>query len=354
MSLFLLNKKRIPRYHLTQFDARKYCSSLKVEILPFDIDVLNNVAEPGAKQPKLLNLIQSLLGKTGNDNIEINMVLTKVDNETAQMEAFVCGLILGQVERGFKNASLGMKLVIGIYDKGVQIHNFDYGAEQISAGGYWKFDQRLEATIARKLEECSYYEASVTLQLVPVTTNLSPEFANNKQMLENKFSCDTGITCQNGVIAPCHKYILATNSRFFRQLFHSNQRAGTVDDLNLRAECVDAMLKFLYYRDVDDFEENPNLAMELLTVANEKRFLTLKDYLTKFLMEQSSQRFNVEQGVQLFTETQGWVVTKVFRKRQWKNLEELKNSREFKTLLENNYEMGMQLVMCMATQRSVG
>ncbi|ODM93372.1 Kelch-like protein 25 [Orchesella cincta] len=330
-----------------------------MEILPFDIDVLNNVAEPGAKQPKLLNLIQSLLGKTGNDKIEINMVLTKVDNETAQMEAYVCGLILGQVERGFKNASLGMKLAIGIYDKGVQIHNFDYG-EQISAGGYWKFDQKLEATIARKLQECSYYEASVTLQLVPVTTNLSREFANNKHMLENKFSCDTGITCQNGVIAPCHKYILATNSRFFRQLFHYNQRAGTIDDLNLSAECVDAMLKFLYYRDVDDFEENPNLAMELLRVAHEKRFLTLKDYLTKFLMEKSSQRFNVEQGIQLFTKTQGVGGYESLQKkaveviRMGANLDELKNSREFKTLLGNNYEMGMQLVMCMATQRNVG
>jgi len=114
-----------------------------------------------------------------------------------------------------------------------------------------------------------------------------------KRILERKLNCDVVIKVDKAEF-PAHMAILSANSPVFAAMFQTDMvemNTGVVKIEDMSAKAVDAMLHFLYYRNMEKIETNVDIALEILRAADKYDIPDMKFTVTAFLCEESPKQF---------------------------------------------------------------
>ncbi|ODM89730.1 BTB/POZ domain-containing protein [Orchesella cincta] len=145
---------------------------------------------------------------------------------------------------------------------------------------------------------------TLTCQLLDrsASATLSDDVATSKKILHDKIRCDFALIAENGKSIPCHTSFLASHSKVFLRMFETDCKEAKEKayQMRLTEEAVNALLKFLYYSDLDDAINNPSISLELLQVAHEYDILLLEKALKRMLLRKSSDWYDTDFVVHLF------------------------------------------------------
>ncbi|ODM89729.1 BTB/POZ domain-containing protein [Orchesella cincta] len=146
----------------------------------------------------------------------------------------------------------------------------------------------------------SAYRGVMTISLIRVPSEFSirkflgplPEAQTlTKKLLEDKIHCDFVIIAENGAAVPCHKSFLASHSKVFERMLQTDckETREKAYKLRLTEGAVNALLKFLYYSNLNDPINSCSIALELLKVAHEYDIESLEKVMKRmFLVAESS------------------------------------------------------------------
>ncbi|CAL8108229.1 unnamed protein product [Orchesella dallaii] len=144
---------------------------------------------------------------------------------------------------------------------------------------------------------------TMTIKLLKCNTSPFPDAtAITKKILHDQIHCDFALQAKNGTFAPCHMSFLTCHSKIFERMFKTDCKEVHEKSCptSLTEEAVNALLKFLYYSDLDDATKSPNISLELLKTAHEYDMATLEIVLKRLLLGKSNDWFELDMVLLLF------------------------------------------------------
>ncbi|ODM89034.1 Kelch-like protein 9 [Orchesella cincta] len=151
----------------------------------------------------------------------------------------------------------------------------------------------------------------------------------NKRFLEKRAHCDFTLVSGNGENEiRCHKMFLAESSPFFERMLQGNMKEAKEKKCRLDGSTkqgLEALLKFFYYRGVEDALNSSIMAYELLDLGHKYDISRLEETMMGILLAKQSDWWDLELTVNLFLRTRNtelWKPLKNKAKEVLKMLEE--------------------------------
>ncbi|CAL8108211.1 unnamed protein product [Orchesella dallaii] len=149
----------------------------------------------------------------------------------------------------------------------------------------------------------AFSTGTMTIKLLKCNTSPFPDVtAITKKILHDRIHCDFALQAKNGTVAPCHMSFLTCHSQVFERMFQTDCKEVREKSCptNLTEEAVNALLKFLYYSDLDDATKSPSISLELLKTAHEYDMATLEIAMKRLLLAKSNDWFELDMVLLLF------------------------------------------------------
>ncbi|ODN03083.1 Zinc finger and BTB domain-containing protein 7A [Orchesella cincta] len=126
-----------------------------------------------------------------------------------------------------------------------------------------------------------------------------------KGMYEEKAFCDFNILSENGTEIPCHRTVLSANSPTFARILVTDCMETKVNayKLDLSEEGVDALLKYVYFRNLDDPLASCHIAFELMDIAHQYDFIGLEDAIKQIFLGKSYLWYSINVAVDIYLYT---------------------------------------------------
>ncbi|CAL8108198.1 unnamed protein product [Orchesella dallaii] len=146
---------------------------------------------------------------------------------------------------------------------------------------------------------------TMTIQLLSRDTPV-PSFPDatwtNKKILHDKIRCDFALRAENGKAIPCHTSMLACHSQVFERMFETDCKEvqEKTCQMHITEGAVNALLKFLYYSDLDDATKSSSISLELLKIAHEYDIGSLEIAMKNTLLDKKNVWFDWDVVLLLF------------------------------------------------------
>ncbi|CAL8108224.1 unnamed protein product [Orchesella dallaii] len=149
----------------------------------------------------------------------------------------------------------------------------------------------------------AYSSGTMTIKLLKCNT---PTFrdatAITEKILHDRIHCDFVLQAKNGASVPCHMSFLACHSQVFERMFQTDCKEVQEKSCptSLSEAGVNALLKFLYYSDLDDATKSSSISLELLKTAHEYDMALLEIAMKRMLLGKSNDWFDWDVVLLLF------------------------------------------------------
>ncbi|ODM91073.1 Kelch-like protein 40 [Orchesella cincta] len=140
------------------------------------------------------------------------------------------------------------------------------------------------------------------LQLSPSNGSLQIAVMT-KTILETGLHSDFTLISENGDRFPCHKVFLAPSSQFFATMFKTDMMESHMSECRLDGstqEGVSALLKFVYYQDVQEPLTSSGLCVELLHLALMYDIPTLAHCVRNTMLSKRNSWWDIGGAVSLY------------------------------------------------------
>ncbi|CAL8108208.1 unnamed protein product [Orchesella dallaii] len=126
--------------------------------------------------------------------------------------------------------------------------------------------------------------------------------AITKKILHDRIQCNFALLAKNGTPVPCHMSFLACHSQVFERMFQTDCKEVQEKSCptSMSEAAVNALLKFLYYSDLDDATKSSSISLELLKTAHEYDMALLEIAMKRILLGKSNDWFEWDVVLFLF------------------------------------------------------
>ncbi|CAL8139390.1 unnamed protein product [Orchesella dallaii] len=172
------------------------------------------------------------------------------------------------------------------------------------ARSVYEFKQEFSGNLM-KVEPDSpiHFTISAILSARPRKSFANYVFDMNKGFLENGVHSDYTLISGTGDRIRCHKMFLETCSEFFTALFQSGMKEAREEECKLEPfskEGIEGLLRFVYYRDIQDASASSNLTFELLNMALTYQIKNLEDEMKNILLWKGNDWWETETSLDVF------------------------------------------------------
>ncbi|CAL8124380.1 unnamed protein product [Orchesella dallaii] len=124
-----------------------------------------------------------------------------------------------------------------------------------------------------------------------------------KQILESQFRSDFVLISEDGDRLSCHQIFLASASPFFSRMVQTDMKESNQNQCKLQGstkEGLSALLKFIYYQDVQEMLASSTLCVEALHIALLYDIPTLANWVRDTMLWKPTRWWDLEGAVNLF------------------------------------------------------
>ncbi|CAL8139386.1 unnamed protein product [Orchesella dallaii] len=241
----------------------------------------------------------------------------EICNSSPQMvTGRVCGPLLQELYRGLNLEEMKLQLVISFEDLPCHIVTQDLSSEGSSA--VFLFEQELCGTLKVLCNSLVHFSIAAELTLKPQRSPTNEVAERTKAYLETGVVSDFSLISGEGVSIPCHKILLENCSEFFKGLLHSGMKEVQEGKCRLGSsskEGLEALLKFVYSRDVEDALASSELAYELLEFGLTYQISGLDDVMKNIFLWKESEWWDTQVAFEVFLRVRhlegcGWELLK--------------------------------------------
>ncbi|ODM87022.1 Kelch-like protein 13 [Orchesella cincta] len=170
----------------------------------------------------------------------------------------------------------------------------------------WNFaspGRSLKYTIEAEIEASPFIQSTGGLGIIPQEED--GETARlNKTFLEKRNHCDFTLLSGNGRNGVrCHKIFLAGSSPFFDRMINGDTKENECKLDGSTKDGLEALLKFIYYRSVEDALKSSVIAYELLDLGQKYEFPCLDEAMKGLLLAKLDDLWDLEVALQFFLRT---------------------------------------------------
>ncbi|ODM88862.1 hypothetical protein Ocin01_17820 [Orchesella cincta] len=216
------------------------------------------------------------------------------------------------------------------------------------------FEDKLKVEVKKPIRTDLAYRGTVTIEMLVIRKVVISDLPCGtgilgQRILENKVESDFSIIADDGTRLECNKRALAA----MLQMDCKESREKVIK-LNMSAKGVEALLKFIYYSNLDDPMKTSNIAFELLEIGHQYEILGLENAMRNILLGQKCEWFEIDAVVLLYlwtlkvdgNEDLKWKALLAFKLKP----DELKSSRVFDKLLKEDPNSAKDLfAICLKT-----
>ncbi|ODM93609.1 Lipase 1 [Orchesella cincta] len=227
----------------------------------------------------------------------VSLVVRNPGEPSQYMEGSVQGEMFQELFQEFDEQPLTMKLNLGLvsesqWKKGLVIQEIAY-----SKTDGFKFTQELDSCWRPSKEHTYNCELTVELMFKPrhyeTDNEMDPELIKlNQKFLEDATYADISLITANGTSIPCHKMFLKICSPQFRMMIEGDERLEVQvrrNSIKLGPKStgagVMAMLKYVYYRNLEDAKRSPKISFELLAFSRQYGIPSLEAAVKELFLE---------------------------------------------------------------------
>ncbi|CAL8108217.1 unnamed protein product [Orchesella dallaii] len=329
-------------------ESEKFCSDLK------SFTESNGLSRNMISVTFLVSHCSTLLREGVGLNVGVNG-----HEKPLPMKVKVSGLFVDKVLRGFTEKT---KIKLDFEKKGKKFNvvskELDIPFDNHPKGGYgyyYMFEDELSILSSTfNLFPTLSTIGTMTIQLLKCNNPHFPDTtatATNKKILHDRIQCDFALLAKNGTPVPCHMSFLACHSQVFERMFQTDCKEVQEKSCqtSLSEAAVNALLKFLYYSDLDDATKSSSISLELLKTAHEYDMALLEIAMKRMLLGKSNDWFDWDVVLLLF---QFALKVEDYKDLKGKAVEVIKSkpgplrtSVAFKQLFKNDLETAMELFL---------
>ncbi|CAL8101262.1 unnamed protein product [Orchesella dallaii] len=183
------------------------------------------------------------------------------------------------------------------------------GNEYLNQRGGCIFKGETDVVFPRNFQHSLTVDGRMVIEIIPgdnVVFGPSPDHLTvMKGVYEAKALCDFNIIADTGKYIPCHKVFLSANSPAFARILLTECKETTENTykLDLSERGADALLKYIYYRNLDDPLESCNIAFELMDIAHQYEIVGLENTIKDIFMGKSYLWYTIDVAVDLYLYT---------------------------------------------------
>ncbi|CAL8129454.1 unnamed protein product [Orchesella dallaii] len=251
----------------------------------------------------------TLSNGNGGDNeklsfFEVRMVLRDLSQETQRLEGYVYGELFGVLFQAFKEEQMRLKLQIGLvcssgWRKKMVLQEMEYLNEEPETNLSFRFIEMLDPCWIPTPGFQYKFELTAELTSKPRPVQTPPPAQQmplsltmmNRRFLEEGIQADFALVTGKGDSIPCHRIFLKSASQAFLRMIELDGTKDPPENLirlpnPSTREGIGALLKYIYFRDVQDPKERPEIACELLVISHCYQVPDLENCMKDLLFEQ--------------------------------------------------------------------
>ncbi|ODM89636.1 BTB/POZ domain-containing protein 8 [Orchesella cincta] len=223
------------------------------------------------------------------------------------------------------------------------------------------FEDKLKVEVKKPIRTDLAYRGTVTIEMLVIRKVVISDLPCGtgilgQRILENKVESDFSIIADDGTRLECNKVFLAASSEALAAMLQMDCKESRekVIKLNMSAKGVEALLKFIYYSNLDDPMKSSSIAFELLEIGHQYEILGLENAMRNILLGQKCEWFEIDAVVLLYlwtlkvdgNEDLKWKALLAFKLKP----DELNSSRVFYKLLKEDPNAAKDLfAICLKT-----
>ncbi|ODM88493.1 Protein maternal effect lethal 26 [Orchesella cincta] len=223
----------------------------------------------------------------------------------------------------------------------------------IDTKGYYPVEEQVELLWSKfYVGPGTYADGILTIKLVEAKRHsFTDVVVTNKRILDDKIQCDFALIAENGKFISCHKIFLACHSKVFRRMLEMDckETKEKACQMSVTEAAVNALLKFLYYSDLEEAFSSSSISLELLQTAHKYDIPSLEKAVKSILLEKSSDWYDLEVVLLLFQyalKVEGYEdlkmkAVKVINSKPY----ELRASTAYEDLFQKDAESGKELFL---------